>query len=216
MRFRLLKAAVWIACLTPVALLVWRGFNNDLGGNPIEKITHETGDWALRLLLVTLAITPLRKTFGRPELIRLRRLLGLFAFFYASLHFLTWLWLDMEFDFGELLADVRKRPFIAAGTVAFLSLLPLAITSTAGWIRRLGGRRWQALHRLIYLSAAAAVVHYYWLVKSDVRLPLLYGAVFVLLMLWRLVLRRPTPSRARAMAEKTASSTVSSKGPGIP
>jgi sulfoxide reductase heme-binding subunit YedZ len=216
MRIRLLKAAVWIACLTPLALLVWRGFNFDLGGNPIEKITHETGDWALRLLLITLAITPVRKTFGRPELIRFRRLLGLFAFFYAVLHVLTWLWLDMEFDMRELVADVQKRPFIAAGTVAFLSLAPLAITSTAGWIRRLGGRRWQMLHRLIYLSAAAAVVHYYWLVKSDIRLPALYGAIFVLLMLWRLALRRPTPSRARAMAEKTASSTVSSKGPGIP
>jgi methionine sulfoxide reductase heme-binding subunit len=216
MRVRLLKAVVWIACLTPLALLVWRGFHDDLGGNPIEKITHTTGDWALRFLLITLAITPLRKTFGRPELIRFRRLLGLFAFFYGVLHVLTWLWLDKYFDMREMLADVRKRPFITAGTVAFLSMLPLTITSTAGWIRRLGGKRWQALHRLIYLSAAAAVVHYYWLVKSDIRLPVLYGAVFALLMLWRLLLRRPTASSARPIAVKTVSSTLSSKGTGIP
>jgi methionine sulfoxide reductase heme-binding subunit len=216
MRIRLLKAVVWIGCLTPLALLIWRGFHDDLGGNPIEKITHTTGDWTLRFLLITLAITPLRKTFQRPELIRFRRLLGLFAFFYGVLHVLTWLWLDKYFDVRELLADVRKRPFITAGTVAFLSMLPLAITSTTGWIRRLGGKRWQALHRLIYLSAAAAVVHYYWLVKSDIRLPALYGAVFALLMLWRLLLRRPTASSARPMAVKTVSSTLSSKGTGIP
>jgi methionine sulfoxide reductase heme-binding subunit len=216
MRIRLLKAVVWIGCLTPLALLIWRGFHDDLGGNPIEKITHTTGDWTLRFLLITLAITPLRKTFQRPELIRFRRLLGLFAFFYGVLHVLTWLWLDKYFDVRELLADVRKRPFITAGTVAFLSMLPLAITSTTGWIRRLGGKRWQALHRLIYLSAAAAVVHYYWLVKSDIRLPALYGAVFALLMLWRLLLRRPTASSARPMAVKTVSSTLSPRGTGIP
>ncbi|HET8546682.1 MAG TPA: protein-methionine-sulfoxide reductase heme-binding subunit MsrQ [Bryobacteraceae bacterium] len=216
MRVRLLKAAAWIACLTPLALLIWRGFHDDLGGNPVEKITHTTGDWTLRFLLITLAITPLRKTFGPPRLIRFRRLLGLFAFFYGVLHVLTWLWLDKYFNVSELLADVRKRPFITAGTVAFLSLVPLALTSTAGWIRRLGGRRWQALHRLIYLSAAAAVVHYYWLVKSDIRLPVLYGAVFALLMLWRVALRRPTPSSARRIAANTVSSTLSSKGTGIP
>ena len=204
MRIRLLKAAVWIACLVPLALLIWRGFHDELGGNPIEKITHTTGDWALRFLLITLAITPLRKTFGRPELIRFRRLVGLFAFFYACLHVLTWLWLDKLFDVNELLADVRKRPYITAGTVAFLSLVPLAITSTAGWIRRLGGRRWQALHRLIYLAAAAAVVHYYWLVKSDIRMPALYGAVFALLMVWRWFVRRPVASAARVPARTAA------------
>lgn len=204
MRFRLLKAAVWVACLTPLALLVRGGFTDGLGGNPIEKITHNTGDWALRLLLITLLITPLRKTLDRPELIRFRRLLGLFAFFYAVLHVLTWLWLDKLFDLNELFADIRKRPFITAGTVAFLSLVPLAITSTAGWIRRLGGRRWQALHRLIYLAVAAAVVHYYWLVKSDVRLPLLYAALFVLLLVWRWVaVRRSSPARGRPVAAKT-------------
>jgi sulfoxide reductase heme-binding subunit YedZ len=204
MRIGLLKAAVWIACLVPLALLVWQGFHDELGGNPVEKVTHTTGDWALRFLLITLAITPLRKTFDRPELIRFRRLLGLFAFFYAVLHVLTWLWLDKLFDVNELLADVRKRPFITAGTVAFLSLVPLAITSTAGWIRRLGGRRWQGLHRLIYLSAAAAVVHYYWLVKSDIRMPVFYGALFVLLMVWRwAAVRRSAGSRTRPVAAKT-------------
>ena len=191
---RIAKVLVFAGCLVPVALLV-RGFlQEDLGVNPVETITHSTGDWTLRFLLLSLAITPARKLFKRPELIRFRRMLGLFAFFYATLHFLTWAWLDMDFHFGGVLAEVKKRPFITAGTVSFLAMLPLALTSTAGWIRRLGGKRWQLLHRLVYLAAAAGILHYWWLVKSDVRLPAMYAAIFALLMFARLWLR--TPRRA--------------------
>ena len=187
---RIAKVLVFAACLVPAALLV-RGFLvNDLGVNPVETITHSTGDWTLRFLLISLAITPLRKLLGRPELIKFRRMLGLFAFFYGVLHFLTWAWLDMDFDFGDVLGEIKKRPFITAGAVSLLAMLPLAITSTAGWIRRLGGRRWQLLHRLVYVAAAAGVLHYWWLVKSDIRLPAMYGAIFAVLMLARVAMRR--------------------------
>jgi len=201
MRVRAWKPVIFAACCVPAAILVWQGFHNSLGPNPVETITHGTGDWTIRFLLLTLAITPARKLLGWPVLIKFRRMLGLFAFFYATLHFLTWSFLDKMFDPREMLADVFKRPFITSGALAFACLIPLAITSTSGWIRRLGGKRWQALHRLIYLSALAGVVHYYWLVKSDVRLPLMYGAILLALMLARLVLRlqkkAPPPSRKR-------------------
>lgn len=177
-----MKIPIFLLCLVPLLLLLWKYFHQDLGANPIEFITHATGDWTLRFLAITLAISPLRRLLGLPELIRFRRMLGLFAFFYGCLHFTTYLWLDKFFDFHEIVKDVAKRPFITAGFLGFISMAPLALTSTAGWIRRLGGRRWQMLHRLIYLTAIAGVVHYYWLVKSDVRKPVLYGAiVFVLL-----------------------------------
>src|SRR5439155_18507367 len=138
------------------------------------------------LIAVTLAITPLRKLLQLPDLIRFRRMIGVYAFFYASLHFLTYLWLDRLFDFRDLGKDIAKRPFITMGFAAFILMLPLAITSTKGWIRRMGGKRWQLLHRLVYLSAIAAVIHYYWLVKSDVRLPLMYGAIIGVLLLFRI------------------------------
>jgi sulfoxide reductase heme-binding subunit YedZ len=172
-----IKPAVFALCLPPAGWLVWRGFQQQLGANPIELITHSTGDWTLRFLLITHAITPARRLTGWPDLIRFRRMLGLFAFFYGFLHLMTYLWLDKFFDLADILKDVAKRPFITAGTAAFVSMVPLAVTSTAGWIRRLGGKRWRALHRLAYLSAAAGVVHYYWLVKSDVRLPVMYGII---------------------------------------
>jgi sulfoxide reductase heme-binding subunit YedZ len=190
---RIAKVVIFLAALWPAGFLVWGVFNDGLGVNPVETITHTTGDWTLRFLLLSLAITPVRKFLNRPELIKFRRMLGLFAFFYASLHVLTWAWLDHMFDPAALWADVIKRPFITAGTAGFLCLLPLALTSTAGWIRRLGGKRWQALHRLAYVAAAAGVLHYYWLVKSDVRLPVMYGAIFVMLMLMRVWLRKPKP-----------------------
>jgi sulfoxide reductase heme-binding subunit YedZ len=190
---RITKAALFALCLVPFALLVWRGTHEGLGANPIEFITHATGDWTLRFLVVTLAITPVRKVFGWPQLVRFRRMLGLFAFFYGCLHFLTYVWLDKFFDVSAMLKDVAKRPFITAGFTAFVLLIPLALTSTAGWIRRLGGRRWQALHRLIYISGVAAVVHYYWLVKSDIRLPVFYGSMVVMLLVWRVVNRRKAP-----------------------
>jgi len=178
---RWMKIPLFVLCLSPALLLVWEGFHDELGANPIEFITHATGDWTLRFLAITLAVSPLRRLLGLPDLIRFRRMLGLFAFFYGSLHFMTYLWLDKFFDFHEIVKDVWKRPFITAGFLAFVSMAPLALTSTAGWIRRMGGRRWQMLHRLIYLSACAGVVHYYWLVKSDIRKPVLYGAIVAVL-----------------------------------
>ena len=180
------KALVFVVCLGPVAIVGWRAFQGDLTANPIEFITHATGDWTLRFLCMTLAITPLRKLLRLPELIRFRRMLGLFAFFYACLHFTTYIWLDKFFDLSEMWKDVVKRRFITVGFLAFVLLIPLAITSTAGWIRRLGGRRWQMLHRAIYISAVAGVIHYYWLVKSAVLRPLTYGALVGLLLAWRL------------------------------
>jgi sulfoxide reductase heme-binding subunit YedZ len=187
MRRRWVKIPVFALGLAPLLWMAWRAWNQDLTANPVEYLTHFTGDWAIRLVVVTLAVTPLRKLLRLPDLIRFRRMAGLFAFFYACLHFLTFLWLDKDFEVGEMLKDVGKRPFITAGFAAFALMLPLALTSTAGWIRRLGGKRWQWLHRLVYLSAIAAVVHYYWLVKSDIRLPVLYGSLVGLLLGYRVV-----------------------------
>jgi sulfoxide reductase heme-binding subunit YedZ len=192
---RLAKVAVFLLSLVPAGWLTWGAFHNKLGANPIEYITRDTGDWTLRFLLITLAVTPLRKLLRKPELIKFRRMLGLFAFFYGCLHLMTYVWLDKFFEFGEMVTDVMKRPFITAGAAAFLTMLPLAFTSTSGWIRRLGGKRWQALHRLIYVSAAAGVIHYYWLVKSDVRLPVLYGGILALLLVFRLGARLSRPEK---------------------
>jgi methionine sulfoxide reductase heme-binding subunit len=185
LRRRWAKVAVFLLCLVPLSWLARRAWLGDLTANPIEYITHFTGDWAIRMVVITLAITPLRKLLHIPDLIRYRRMIGLFAFFYASLHFATWFGLDKFFDMHEILADFTKRRFIIAGLAAFLSMAPLAVTSTKGWIRRLGGRRWQLLHRLVYFTGIAAVVHYYWLVKSDVRLPLLYGSLVGILLAYR-------------------------------
>jgi len=176
-----------------------------LTANPIEYITHQTGDWTLIFVVITLAVTPARKLLRLPELIRFRRMLGLFAFFYGLLHFSTWIGLDKFFDWAEMLHDVRKRPFITAGFTGFTLMIPLAVTSTAGWIRRLGGKRWRALHRLIYVTSIAGVVHYYWLVKSDIRKPVFYGALVALLLAWRLgswfVVRLGTPAGEAARQE---------------
>lgn len=197
MRRRVAKTGVFLLCLAPLGWLAWRAWHQNLTANPIEYITHFTGDWTIRMLVATLAVTPLRKMLDVPGLIRYRRMIGLFAFFYGCLHFTTYVWLDKFFDPGEMARDVLKRPFITAGFAAFSAMVPLAVTSTAAWIRRLGGRRWQALHRLVYFSAAAGVVHYYWLVKSDIRLPLLYGSLVALLLGWRAV--RALRSRARGV-----------------
>jgi methionine sulfoxide reductase heme-binding subunit len=180
------KAAIFLLALIPLGTLIWRGFHSRLGANPVEFIQLTTGDWTLRFLVFTLCITPFRKLFNLPDLIRFRRMLGLFAFFYVCLHFLTYLGPDQSFDLSAMWKDVAKRPFITVGFLGFLLLLPLAITSTAGWIRRLGGKRWQMLHRAIYLAAVAGVIHYYWKVKSDVRLPVFYGVLVGILLLWRL------------------------------
>ncbi len=182
---RWVKAPVWLLCLTPLGLLGWNALHDGLGANPIEFITHATGDWTLRFLVITLAVTPLRQLLGLPALIRYRRLLGLFAFFYGVLHFTTYIWLDKFFDLAEMWKDVAIRRYITVGFAAFVLMIPLAVTSTVGWIRRLGGRRWQLLHRAIYVSAICGVVHYWWLVKSDVRQPLLYAFLVGILLLWR-------------------------------
>ncbi len=197
------KVAVFLLCLVPFGELVWRIIKSELGANPVEFLQHATGDWTLRFLVFTLCITPFRKLFKLPDLIRFRRMLGLFAFFYVCLHFLTYLGPDQSFDLSAMWKDVAKRPFITVGFAAFVSLIPLAITSTAGWIRRLGGKRWQMLHRSIYFAAVCGVIHYYWLVKSDVRKPLFYGALVALLLLWRLAgwfSRRRSQAPVRAAA----------------
>ena len=181
------KIAVFVACLGPLARLGWKAYEGLLGANPIEVITHSTGDWTLIFLLVTLAITPVRKLTGQLWLIRFRRMTGLFAFFYAVLHLTTYVWLDKFFDVHEMLADIGKRRFITMGLTGFVLLLPLALTSTTGWIRRLGGRNWNRLHRLVYLAAAAGVIHYLWLVKADKTKPLEYAAVLGGLMAYRVV-----------------------------
>jgi sulfoxide reductase heme-binding subunit YedZ len=187
LRRALLKTPVFIAGLVPFVWLAWAAWHDALGANPISEITKETGTWTLRLLVATLAITPLRRVTGWNWLVRYRRMIGLFAFFYASLHFLTYIWLDQFFDLHGIVKDVWKRPFITVGFTAFVLLLPLALTSTKGWIRRLGGRRWQALHRLVYFAAAAGVVHYWWLVKADTRRPIRYGMIVAALLLARAV-----------------------------
>lgn len=179
------KVAVFTACLVPLGMLLWRGYRNDLTLNPVEYVEHRTGDWILRFLCITLAITPLRKVLHLPELIRYRRMMGLFAFFYALLHFSTWLGVDRYFQWSLILDDIGKRPYITVGFTGFVLLVPLAITSTAGWIRRLGGKRWQMLHRAVYFAAIAGVIHYYWQVKSDVRKPIEYGVIVGVLLLWR-------------------------------
>jgi sulfoxide reductase heme-binding subunit YedZ len=185
-RIAILKSMVFCASLLPLAGLGWKAFHDHLGANPIEVITHSTGTWTLVFLLVTLSVSPVRKLSGALWLIRFRRMLGLFAFFYGVLHFLTYIWLDKFFDVDEMLKDVYKRPFITVGFTAFALLIPLALTSTRGMIRRLG-RRWQMLHRLIYLSAGLGVIHYLWLVKADRRLPEIYGAMLAILLLYRAI-----------------------------
>ncbi|MGH9692202.1 MAG: sulfite oxidase heme-binding subunit YedZ [Candidatus Acidiferrales bacterium] len=202
------KVLLFALCLVPLAVLVWRGFHRDLTLNPVEFVEHTTGDWTLRFLIITLAISPLRKILRLPHLIRFRRMIGLFAFFYVCLHFTAWVTIDQYFDWHSMLKDVHKRPFITVGFTGFVLLIPLAITSTAGWIRRLGGRRWRLLHRAIYLTAVAGVIHYYWLVKSDVRKPLEYAGIVGILLAWRVGewmygrWRKPTP---RAIRSKEAS-----------
>ena len=197
------KIGLFVVSLAPVFWLGWRAWNSDLTANPIEYITHFTGDWAIRFIVFSLAVTPLRRLLKAPGLIRYRRMLGLFAFFYATMHFATWFGIDHFFNMQEILGDFTKRPFIIAGLTAFVCMIPLAVTSTSGWIRRLGGKRWQMLHRLIYVSAIAAVIHYYWLVKADIRLPVFYGVLVGIELLYRLgawALGRRAPIKRTAPA----------------
>jgi methionine sulfoxide reductase heme-binding subunit len=203
-RSALLKSLVFALCLIPLARLVLLGFNDDLGANPVEFVTRSTGTWTLVMLCVTLAVTPLRRALGWNALLRYRRMLGLFAFFYACLHFTTYIWFDRWFDVPDMLRDVVKRPFITVGFAAFLLLLPLAITSNNSMQRRLG-RRWQKLHRLVYLIVVLAILHFWWKKagKHDIGEPMIYAAVVALLLGSRLWIRlrrgragTPTPARA--------------------
>ena len=209
-----LKIATFVAAFMPFLLLVLRGWNSwrqqpfNLGPNPIEFITRDLGDGTLIFLMITLAVTPLRRLTGWQWLIKLRRMLGLFAFFYASLHFATYIWLDQFFDLQDMVKDIIKRPFITVGFLAFVCLIPLAGTSTNAMVKRLGGKRWQALHRLVYGIAILGVVHYWWLVKRDIREPLFYAAVLALLLglriYWNLQKRH-----------KAARATTSAAGQGV-
>jgi len=187
------KPVVWILCLAPFALLIYDGFTDNLTANPIEKITNHTGIWTLRLIVAGLAITPLRWLTGLNQLVNYRRLVGLFAFFYGCLHFTTFFFFDHQFDFAGMWQDVVKRPYITAGFVAFVLMIPLAVTSTTGWIRRMGGKKWNLLHKLIYITALAAVLHYFWKVKLDATYPVYYGLGVAALLgfrAWRNVARK--------------------------
>ena len=179
------KPLLFAICLIPLARLIYLGFTDGLGANPIEFSTRSTGTWTLTGLMITLAVTPLRRLTGYNSLIRYRRMLGVFTFFYASLHFTTYIWLDQFFNPADILKDIYKRPFITVGFAAFVLLVPLAVTSTNAMMRRLG-KRWQQLHRLVYLIGGLGVLHYLWLVKKDLTQPLIYGAVLLVLLSFRL------------------------------
>ena len=198
-----MKLLVFAAATIPFAHLVWRGYNGDLTADPLVEITNQTGLWTLRFIVITLAITPIRRLSGWNAVIRLRRMLGLFAFFYGMLHFLTYVigdrFASLDFPDGfiawstflnlmrSIWEDVAKRPYITVGFIAFVSMLPLAVTSTAGWIRRMGGRSWQRLHRLIYVTGIFGVIHYLWRVKADTLHPLIYAALVTFLLGFRVV-----------------------------
>jgi sulfoxide reductase heme-binding subunit YedZ len=201
----IIKAFVFIAALGPLGYLFAKALQNDLGANPVEFVTHATGDTALIFLLCSLAITPLRKLANLPDLIRFRRMLGLYAFFYASLHLLTFVGLDHHFHWAEVLPDVYKRPFVTAGFTAWLLMVPLALTSTTWSIRKMGGKNWQTLHRLVYFSAIAGVVHYWWLVKKDITDPLIYAVILAVLLGYRLAVKFSGGRRAAAPSLATGS-----------
>jgi sulfoxide reductase heme-binding subunit YedZ len=223
---RLLKVLAFLASLGPAAWLVWAALTGNLSANPLSDLTNETGVWTLRFICITLAITPLRRLTGWNGIIRFRRMAGLFAFFYGSLHFLVYVIVDrfagLDFPNGQIVIfawstvrglgasvwdDVYKRPFITIGFTALMTMVPLAVTSTAGWIRRLGGRTWNRLHRLVYATGMLAVVHYYWLVKADVRRPIAYGVVVGALLAARAAWRYITvlrPSARGAVSRRAA------------
>jgi sulfoxide reductase heme-binding subunit YedZ len=209
------KAGLFLLALTPLSVLLWlcwqaysTGNPTDyVGANPIEYITHYTGDWTIRFLCFTLCITPLRALLNQPQITRFRRMLGLFAFFYGCVHLSIWLFLDPKQNtIPAIWEDIVKRRYITVGMLAFLAMLPLAITSTAGWVRRLTFKRWKRLHRLIYVSAIAGVIHYWWLVKSDIRLPLMYAAIVAVLLVYRVVVWQ---RKRKPVAGRTPQPTVS-------
>jgi sulfoxide reductase heme-binding subunit YedZ len=198
-----LKIGLFILALVPLIYLVARACLDGLGANPIEKVTRSTGYWTLFYLMITLAVTPLRKLFGWNWPVRMRRMVALYAFFYGSLHFLTYLVLDQFFDFPAIFADIVKRPYITVGFPSYVLMIPLALTSTDRMIRRLGGKRWRLLHRLVYPIAVGGVVHYWWLVKKDISEPLMFALILGLLFGVRLfsrILRYARPSLSRLVS----------------
>ena len=199
MKRRYYKVGVFLVCLVPLGMLVWQVLTQDLGTNPVEALLHRTGDWTLRFVMIVLAVTPLRRLTGWNELQQFRRMLGLFAFFYACLHFSVYAFLDLGLDWSFLAQDIAKRPYITIGFTAWVLLVPLALTSTRGMMRRLG-RRWKQLHRLVYVIGVLGVVHFYWLVKADVREPLIYAAILALLLALRAEgwVRRRLPTALRS------------------
>ena len=210
------KTALFLLSLVPLAVLLWLAYaayrSSDpteyVTANPIEYITHYTGDWTIRFLCFTLCITPLRMLLNRPQITRFRRMLGLFAFFYGCLHLATWIFLDpRQNTMAAIWEDIMKRRYITLGMLAFLAMLPLAITSTAGWVRRLTFKRWKQLHRLVYVSAIACVIHYWWLVKSDIRSPLMYAAIVTVLLAYRVIswMRKRKPPIPQHASQPTVS-----------
>lgn len=199
-----IKVALFLACLLPTVLLAWGVYQDRLGPNPIEVVTRGTGEWTLRLLLITLTVTPLCRSSGWKWLMRMRRMLGLFAFYYALLHLGSYLWLDQFFDWGAIGRDILKRPFITVGVAAFMLLVPLAATSNQAMVRRLGGRRWLRLHRSVYLIAILAVTHFWWLVKRDITEPVVYASILAVLLGMRLPLHRWGQARTQAAAKGRA------------
>jgi len=203
-----IKTLVFLLALFPLIKLGYAAFIDMLGANPIEKITRTTGYWTLTFLLITLTATPLKRLSGWNWLIRLRRMLGLFAFFYGSMHFLTYLVLDQFFDWDAILKDIVKRPYITVGFPSFVLMIPLAITSTDAMIRRLGGKRWRLLHRLVYLCAIGGVVHYWWLVKKDLTNPITFAVLLALLFGIRLIYGYASLQKQKQTNSPTLSSNL--------
>lgn len=199
-RRRLIWLAVFVACLLPFASLVWRFYTNDLGPDPVETLIRSTGDWGIRFIVGGLMITPLRQ-MGWSMPARFRRMIGLYAFFYVCLHLTTYLAIDQGFDLPSIVGDILKRPYITIGMLAFVLLIPLAATSTAAMVRRLGAKRWTMLHRLVYPVGVLAVIHYYLLVKVDVTWPIIYGTILAIGFAWRL--REKNRHRRRALRTNT-------------
>jgi sulfoxide reductase heme-binding subunit YedZ len=201
-----IKPVLFMLCLLPFVLLVFGAFNDSLGTNPVETLTHETGIWALRFLIIALCVTPLRRLLGWTWLIKLRRMLGLYAFFYALMHFITYIWLDQFFDWFEILIDIPKRPFITIGFVSFLLLIPLAVTSTKAMQRRLK-KKWQTLHKLVYIIPVLVIIHFIWSLKADYSEPLIYAAIFSVLMFIRIGYYERGYYEKKALQVKTAGLT---------
>ena len=200
---RLIRPALWLLVVVPAIVLVAQLLLNQLGAEPIESLEHASGEWALRLLAASLAVTPLMRLTGWGWLVAQRRFLGLAALFWALGHLSVYIVLDQFFDWPEIVKDVLKHLYITVGMLAFVLMIPLALTSTKSSIRRLGGQRWTQLHRLVYVTAVAGCVHYLWAVKKDIAEPLLYAAVFVVLFVLRLVLRKPGPRTSRPLPPPT-------------